>query len=124
MSDKKYDIDMNLMGERIRLLREERGLSREDLARLLGITSRHLAGIETGNKGLSMEVFYHLKNELNCSADYILDGRELERDADARRTWLEDNILGHLSACTIKQLECLESIVRSYVKSHVDKDEK
>ena len=123
MSDKKYDIDMNLMGERIRLLREELGFSRDDLAKILGITSRHLAGIETGNKGLSLEVFYNLKNELNSSADYILDGKRKEEDADARRVWLEENILGHLSACNIKQLECLEAIVRSYVRSHVDKEE-
>ena len=123
MSDKKYEIDMNLMGERIRLLREELGFSRDDLAKILGITSRHLAGIETGNKGLSLEVFYNLKNELNSSADYILDGKGKEEDADARRVWLEENILGHLSACNIKQLECLEAIVRSYVRSHVDKEE-
>lgn len=103
-------------------MREERGLSREDLAKLLGITSRHLAGIETGNKGLSLKVFCILKNELGSSADYILDGRRQEEDADVRRAWLGENIMGYLSACTIKQLEYLEEIVKAYVHSHVNKD--
>ena len=123
MSDKRREIDRNLMGERIRRLREEQGLSRDDFAKLLGITERHLAGIETGNKGLSMRIFYHIKKELDSSADYILEGSASYPTDDEKKSFLLENIVSYLSACTVKQLECMESIVKSYVRSHVDKDE-
>ena len=92
MPGRGHELDKNQIGERIRLLREERHLSRDDLAKLLNISPRHLGGVETGNKGMSMELFYDLTKVLNASADYILNGKGPEGD-DVRRTRIKENIL-------------------------------
>jgi len=104
MAGKKHEMDKNQIGERIRLLREERHLSRDDLAKILDISSRHLGGVETGNKGMSMELFYDLTKVLNVSADYILNGKGADRD-DVRRTRIKENIISYLSVCTTPALE-------------------
>lgn len=123
MAGRGHELDKNQIGERIRLLREERHLSRDDLAKLLNISPRHLGGVETGNKGMSMELFYDLTKVLNASADYILNGKGPEGD-DVRRTRIKENIISYLSACTTPALEHMEDITRSYVTSHVDRGAK
>lgn len=67
------------MGERIRLSRERTFLSRDQLAESLDVTSKFLADIECGNRGLSMPKFALLIQILNVSADYLLFGNTANR---------------------------------------------
>lgn len=119
MSGNRYELDKNQMGERIRVLREGRQFSREDLAENLGISSRHLADIETGSRGMSIELLYRLTKALQTSADYILDGHQ-DLDEDARRLQITNSINHYLSFCSTDALEHMEDITKSYVISHTD----
>ncbi len=67
------------MGERIRISREKAHLSREQLAESLDVTSKFLADIECGNRGLSMPKFALLIQILNVSADYLIFGNTAKR---------------------------------------------
>lgn len=63
-------------GERIFLIREMRGYTRETLAELADISPKFLYEIETGKKGFSALVLYNLCNALRVKCDYILTGKQ------------------------------------------------
>lgn len=61
-------------GKRIRKLREIRGMSREEFAERIGISSKFLYEIETGKKGFSAQTLSLVAESLDTSCDYILFG--------------------------------------------------
>ena len=64
------------MGERIRQLRDNLGLSREAFAEMLNVSSVFLRSIECGQRGMSIDTLQKLCMLLNVSSDYILFGKE------------------------------------------------
>ena len=63
------------IGKRIRQLRETAGYSREQLAEQIEISSRFLADIELGTKGMSFQTLIRLSQVLHTSTDYLLLGK-------------------------------------------------
>lgn len=63
-----------VIGKRIRVLREEKQMSREELAAKAEISSKFLYEIENGKKGLSAGTLLKISKALVCSCDYILSG--------------------------------------------------
>ena len=55
------------LGERARALRERRGLTRKALARLTGVSERHLANLEYGVGNASILVLLQVAQALQCS---------------------------------------------------------
>ena len=62
------------VGTRIRKLREERGMTREELASKAEITTKFLYEVENGKKGLSANNLYKIASTLSSSCDYLLLG--------------------------------------------------
>lgn len=71
----KKNINLEI-GERVRLVRTSRGLSRDELSELLGISTLFVGYIECGQRGMSLLTLQNLCKVLNVSADYILLGVE------------------------------------------------
>ena len=63
-------------GERIKVLRRERGYSRIYLADKAGISEKFLYEIELGKKGFSAMTLLNLSEALGVSLDYIMTGTE------------------------------------------------
>ncbi len=61
-------------GERIMVLRNDRGYTREQLAELADISDKFLYEIETGKKGFSAITLMNLSKALEVSLDYIMTG--------------------------------------------------
>ncbi|RKI42279.1 XRE family transcriptional regulator [bacterium D16-51] len=61
-------------GERIMVLRNDRGYTREQLAELADISDKFLYEIETGKKGFSAVTLMNLSKALEVSLDYIMTG--------------------------------------------------
>lgn len=59
-------------GERIKALRSRRGLTRKSLARLAGVSERHLANLESGVGNASIQFLRQLTAVLNCSLAEML----------------------------------------------------
>ncbi len=55
------------LGERVRLLRARRGLTRKALAQLADVSERHVANVETGVGNASIQFLRQLCTVLNCS---------------------------------------------------------
>ena len=66
------NLNYALIGARIRRYREKNGLSQEELAALINISSRHLSKIETGIKNPSLSLVLNTANALHVSADELL----------------------------------------------------
>lgn len=66
------------VGSRIQLAREAAGLTQEQLAEQLDLTTQFISIIERGVSGASLETIVKLCRVLNVSCDYLLLGK---RDA-------------------------------------------
>ena len=110
------ELDRAAMGRRIRQRREVLGMSREDLARRLDVTSKFIADLEYGDKGTSVKNLYRLKQILGLSVDYLMDGDRSDLTEEEPRRLLNENIMGSLSVCNVKQLQVMEKIARLYIK--------
>lgn len=74
---KKRDMQDNIfevIGIRLRRIRDLRGYSRSTVAELAGISEKHLYNIEMGNVRMSVDRLVDLCDILEVSSNYILDG--------------------------------------------------
>ncbi len=65
-------IDYRDIGQRIKQVRIEKGLTQEKLSEIVGIGPSHMSHIESGSTVPSFEVFISILNALGCSADELL----------------------------------------------------
>lgn len=71
---KMQELDHKAIGLRIRKQRTFLNMSRDQLARKIGITPTFLADIELGTKGFSLKSLNYFCNALKMSSDAILYG--------------------------------------------------
>ena len=63
-----------ILGKRLREIRVSRGLTQEGLAELLGVTPRYLAGIERGERNLTLDSIDSLADQLGVESAALLAG--------------------------------------------------
>lgn len=108
-------IDYYAIGQRIRQIRKARGLSQDQLAEQVGISTVHVSHIENANTKLSLPVFVRLTEVLQVPADELL----LQGAAPVRRQQAEEDILRLLEGCDLRQLQILQDVLRA-VKESLD----
>ncbi len=80
-----------LIGARIRALREEQGLSQEELSRQLGFNDRQtLSAIENGERRVSAEELLLVVQRLGASLDYFTDPFRLI--GEGKFSWRQTNV--------------------------------
>lgn len=107
-------IDYYAIGQRIRQIRKARGLSQDQLAEQVGISTVHVSHIENANTKLSLPVFVRLTEVLQVPADELLQGA-----VPVRRRQAEEDILRLLEGCDLQQLQILRDVLRA-VKESLD----
>ena len=65
-------MDLTLLGNRIRIAREKKGITQEELAECVNISPSHISVIERGVKTARIDTVARIANELDVSADYLL----------------------------------------------------
>lgn len=65
-------MDYYEIGQRIRKIRKAHGLSQEELAEKIGISTTHMSHIETGNTKLSLPVLVSIASVLEVQTDDLL----------------------------------------------------
>ena len=70
------EVDYYKIGQRIRHFRKGQGLSQEELAERVHISTTHMSHIETANTKPSFGVIVALAIALNVSIDYLVFGDE------------------------------------------------
>ncbi len=66
-------MDYYKIGQRIRKIRKAHGLSQEELAEKINISTTHMSHIETGNTKLSLPVFVDIAAALEVRMDDLLE---------------------------------------------------
>ena len=69
------ELSIDQVGKRLRRIRSQMNLTREQFAENVGISPQFLAEIENGKKGMSADTLFKICNRFDLSADYILLGR-------------------------------------------------
>lgn len=101
-------MDYYAIGRRIRKIRKAQGLSQEELAEKVGISTTHMSHIETGNTKLSLQVFVELSKNLNIRTDEMLSDGEF-----ASRSTAMEEIIRILDSCTTQEIKVIEDIVKA-----------
>lgn len=104
-------MDKLTMGDRIKEIRKQRGLTQEQLAEALDISVEYVSQIERGMKIPSMQIFIKLVEVLDVSADYLL------RDIVSTRSLYGDKqIASKFERLTPKQRVALTALIDTYIE--------
>lgn len=69
---KMYTVDFKQIGERIKSFREDKGLSREEVAFEAGISGSYLGMIERGEYDFKISKLFAIANALNLSVENLI----------------------------------------------------
>ncbi len=108
---KKHDQVGSQLGNILRALREERGLTREWVAEHADIGLRHLAAIELGEKNPSIDTLYRLLRVLGASADRIFYPERFIKDASL------EHITCLAATCTPQQRKLLIRLIEAVISN-------
>ena len=97
-------MDYSAIGQRIRQLRRERGLSQETLAECAEISPTHMSHIETASTKLSLPVLAALAQRLSVSTDYLLYGSSANT---------HEEVDAVLDTCSESPIQILAEVVKS-----------
>lgn len=103
------ELSLERIGKRLRRVRSQMDLTREQFAEQVSISPQFLAEIENGKKGMSAETLFKICNRFNLSADYILLGK-------MSSTQLSDPVQIALNHFPEQYVELTEEIIRAIEK--------
>ncbi len=69
------NLNMSLIGQRIKSRRKDLKLTQNDIKELTGISSGNMSEIENGNRLPAANTLVQLANTLQCSIDWLLTGK-------------------------------------------------
>ena len=105
---------MEVIGQRMKAVRESRGMSLKELADLTGAYISNLSCYENGKRTPSLELFVELARVLGVSANHLLGGEDEEGlllDEGLRQTIL------NLQALNPRDRTIVTEIIRLYGRS-------
>lgn len=103
------ELSLEQVGKRLRRIRSQMDLTREQFAEQASISPQFLAEIENGKKGMSTETLFKICNRFNLSADYILLGK-------VSSAQLSDPVQTALDHFSEPYIELTEEIIRAIEK--------
>lgn len=102
---KKKNQKVESLGQIIRNLREENGLTRDQLSERAALGSRHMAAIESGDKNPSVAALIRLIRSMGISADRVVYPELQLEDDDLNR-------ISRLAAtCSAKQRKFIVAFI-------------
>lgn len=93
------------LGTILRELREEKGLTREELAERSGTGLRHVAAIELGEKNPSVDTLYRLIRGIGVSSDRVFYPEISQSDPEL------EALVHTLATCSPKQKRLITAFV-------------
>lgn len=101
------------IGNRIKELRENCKLTREELAEKAEISAKFLYEVEKGRKGLSADTLLKISRTLSCSCDYLLTGEIFEKNQMDQVTELLDGFVEKDRKYIVKMLMIMQEICKN-----------
>ena len=66
------ELDFKSIGQKIKEVRNDRGLTQDNLAEKVTVNVSHVSNIETGKTKVSLTLLVSISNALNVTVDYLL----------------------------------------------------
>lgn len=107
---KKKEINVQI-GEQIRQVREESGLTQEQFSELIGKTPQFVSDMERGVSGISIETLRTVCEKLSISSDRILFGT---CEPPAGRV---ERLASKFQSMTAEQFHIMESITNAFLSA-------
>lgn len=88
-------INYKKIGDNIRKLRIQHGITQIELAKAIGISQTHMSNIEKGNTGISLWTAVKISRVLQCSIDCFADEekyKKIDRQNDFNKIDIRDFI--------------------------------
>ena len=101
------EVDYRRIGQRIRKLRLERGMTQADLAAKVDCSNNYLSHIETAQCKLSLSMLLRLCDALEQNADYFL----LDTPFASRQAIIDQDIAGKLARCNTTTLNAVSRMI-------------
>ena len=101
-------MDYYKIGQQIRKMRKAHGLSQEELAEKVTISTTHMSHIETGNTKLSLQVLVDIAAALEVRTDDLLNDTSTVSASTA-----VDEIISILNRCTAKEAKIIAEVIRA-----------
>lgn len=111
--DKNKISGKKIFGQRLKFLREIRGLTQEQLARAVNLEYQTISRIETGMYFTSYENLTKIASVLNVPLKKLF---EFEEDKDKDKNTLKLEITNYIENCSDKELEFLHSLITNLKK--------
>ena len=108
-------MDYYKIGQKIRKIRKAQGLSQEELAEKVNISTTHMSHIETGNTKLSLSVFVDIAVALEVRTDDLLSNPSAATTSSSL-----DEIAAVLERCSAQEAKVITDVVRA-TKLSLDK---
>lgn len=105
-------MDYYKIGQQIRKIRKAHGLSQEELAEKINISTTHMSHIETGNTKLSLPVFVDIAAALEVRTDDLLGEH-------ATATVALEDIAAILENCSAQEARVVADVAKA-VKLSID----
>jgi len=107
-----FDFDFTPIGQAIKKARTAKGMTRDELSRIVDYDPRHLQAIENEGQYPSIELFIQLITMFDVSVDeYIFPNKEVEKSSVRRRLDAQLNRLDD------KELSVIEATVNGLCKA-------
>ena len=107
-----FDFDFTPIGQAIKKVRTAKGMTRDELARIVDYDPRHLQAIENEGQKPSLELFIQLVTMFNISVDeYIFPQKEVKKSSVRRRLDAQLDILDD------RELSVIEATVNGLCKA-------
>ena len=108
--------DLVETGEKIRALRESRGMSQEQLALLLDTTKNSISKYENGQMEMKISMLYRLADLFGVTPNDLTPKHILKKTYDEKRKLIE-NIIQMLMNITYENLSLFETAITSLLQS-------
>ncbi len=111
-------LDIYALGNRIKIIRKDRGLSQSELSELVDKTPTYISLIENGSKCMSLSTFVDLANALGAPADDLLLDSLCEISAVCNKAYAA--ILSDCEPYEQRLLLAVLSSAKEALKAHKD----
>lgn len=105
-------MDYYKIGQQIRKFRKQNGLSQEELAERVNISTTHMSHIETGSTKLSLPVLVDIANALQVTADDLV-----RASSNCNPNAVSNEIIRLLEDCSPQQINVLLDILKAAKKA-------
>lgn len=100
-----YEAARQSFGKRVRELRQERGITQEQLAELMGKTTEHISFLERGERSPSFEVIVDLAKSLGVSMSYLMNIEFNIKQPEDRTELIDTLIAAPVSSTLVEPVE-------------------